>query len=198
MNKTGNKTGQIFIVSAPSGAGKTSVVMRVIEKLKNLMPIQKVITYTTRPKRSVETDGIDYHFLTPQDFLNKKAQDFFLETTQYNGYYYGSPKSITHDVKHGKSFIIVTDMPGAKNLKTNLLPSAVTIWITIPNIQELRKRLEKRGTDSPEVIEKRLEMARKEMAQEAKENFFDFHVQNNKFDTAVDDVIKIIKQKLEV
>jgi guanylate kinase len=116
----------------------------------------------------------------------------------YNGYYYGSPMSIIQDMKNGKSFIIITDSAGADNFKKNIMPDAVTIWITISDIQELRRRLEKRKTDSPEVVEKRLEIARHEIEREAKEKIFNYHVQNNNLDNAVDDVIKIIKQNLGI
>lgn len=190
--------GRLFIVAAPSGAGKTSVVTNVISKLSPFIPIEKVITFTTRPVRTGETNGIDYHFLSQEEFLKRKKEGFFLETTKYNGYYYGSPISMIQGMKNGKSFIIITDPAGADNFKKNIMPDAVTIWITISNIQELRRRLEKRQTDSPEVVEKRLEIARHEIEREAKEKIFNYHVQNNNLDDAVDDIIKIIKQNLEI
>lgn len=190
--------GRLFIIAAPSGAGKTSVVTKVISKLSPFIPIERVITFTTRPVRPNEIDGVDYYFLSQEEFLKRKKNDFFLETTMYNGYYYGSPISIIQDMKNGKSFIIITDPAGADNFKKNIMPDAVTIWITISDIQELRRRLEKRKTDSPEVVEKRLELARHEIEREAKEKIFNYHVQNNNLDDAVDDVIKIIKQNLGI
>ena len=190
--------GRLFIVAAPSGAGKTSVVTNVISKLSPFIPIERVITFTTRPVRPGETNGIDYYFLSQEEFLKRKEEGFFLETTKYNGYYYGSPISMIQDMKNGKSFIIITDPAGADNFKKNIMPDAVTIWITISNIQELQKRLEKRKTDSPEVVEKRLEIARHEIEKEAKEKSFNYHVQNNNLDDAVDDIIKIIKQNLGI
>lgn len=190
------KDGQIFIVAAPSGAGKTSVITSVISKLKPIIPIERVVTFTTRPIRVGEINGVDYNFLSQEDFLAKKNNGFFLETTKYNEYCYGSPISMIQDIKNGKSFVIITDINGANNLKKNIIPDAVTIWITVPSIQELRKRLEKRQTDSAEVVEKRLKIAAQEMEREAKEKTFNYHVQNNKLDAAVNDVIKIIKQNL--
>lgn len=190
-----NKIGQLFIIAAPSGAGKTSITMAVIEKLKNtVLPIEKVITCTTRPIRPGEVDGVDYHFFSQEEFLRKKNMGFFIETTKYNENYYGSPASIFTEMKNGKSFILVADMAGAKNFKSNIKPDAVSIWISVPDAQELRRRLEKRG-DSKEGIEKRVTLAQEEMAQEAREKMFDYHVLNNNFDTAVHDVIEIIKQK---
>jgi guanylate kinase len=190
--------GCIFIITAPSGAGKTSVTTNVISKLKGIIPIEKVITITTRPKRVGEVNGVDYVFLSNEEFLKREKTGFFLETTKYNENYYGSPASIVQDMKNGKSFIIITDTVGAINFKKNIIPDAVTIWITVPDIEELRKRLEKRKTDSREVIEKRLKIAKEDMEREANENQFDYHVQNNNLDQAVDDVIKIIKQTLEI
>jgi guanylate kinase len=192
------KNGRLFIISAPSGAGKTSVTTNVISKLKGIIPIEKVITITTRPRRPGEVDGVDYVFLSNEEFLKREKTGFFLETTKYNDNYYGSPAWIVQDMKNGKSFIIITDTVGAKNFKENLIPDAVTIWITVPDIEELRKRLEKRKTDSLEVIERRLKIAKEDMEREANENQFDYHVQNNNLNQAVDDVIKIIKQTLEI
>ncbi|MFH1254132.1 MAG: guanylate kinase [bacterium] len=188
--------GRLFIVAAPSGAGKTSVVTNAISKLKPNIPIERVITFTTRSQRPGEVDGVDYYFLSEEEFLKRKTKNFFLETTKYNGYYYGSPSSIIQDMKNGKSFILITDTAGANNFKKNIMPDAVMIWITVSSIEELRKRLEKRKTDSPEAVEKRLKIAHYEMARETKEKNFKYHVQNNNLDDAVNEIIKIIKQNL--
>ncbi len=190
--------GRLFIVAAPSGAGKTSVVTNVISKLKQTIPIERVVTFTTRPQRPGEVNYLDYNFLTEEEFLKKQNENYFLETTKYNGYYYGSPKSIIQDLKNGKSVILITDTAGANNFKKNIVTDAITIWITVPNIHELRKRLEKRHTESPEVVDKRLEIARHEIEKEAKEKNFNYHVENNKLDDAVLDIIKIIKQNLKI
>lgn len=190
--------GRLFIVAAPSGAGKTSVVTNVISKLKQTIPIERVITLTTRPKRPGEVNSIDYYFLSEEEFLKKQNENYFIETTKYNGYYYGSPKSIIQDMKNGKSFILITDTAGANNFKKNIVQDAITIWITVPDVHELRKRLEKRHTDSPEVVEKRLQIARHEIERETKEKNFNYHVQNNNIEDAVADLIKIIKQNLKI
>jgi guanylate kinase len=187
--------GKLFIITAPSGAGKTSVTKAVILKLKNILPIEKVITYTTRQPRPGEVSGVDYHFISTQDFFKKQAEGFFLETTNYANNFYGSPSSIIKDLKNGKSFIVVTDMAGAKNFKNNIMPGAVSIWITVSDPKELCSRLEKRG-DPKALIEKRLKLALEEMAQEAAQQNFDYHVKNDDFDRAVNEVIRIIKQNL--
>ncbi len=192
------KEGRLFIVAAPSGAGKTSVVTNVISKLNPPIPIERVITFTTRPPRPREIDGVDYYFLSQKEFLKRERQGFFLETTKYADYYYGSPMSIIQDMKNGKSFIIITDIDGANNFKKNIIPDAVTIWITVSSVEELQKRLEKRKTDLPEVVQKRLEIALHEIEREAKEKNFNYHVQNNNLDDAASDIIKIIKQNLGI
>lgn len=192
-----NKNGKLFIISASSGAGKTSIATTVIEKLKNTIPISKVITYTTRNPRPEEINGIDYNFISTQDFLKKETAGFFLETTKYTNQYYGSPSSIIQDLKKGKSFIIVTDMAGAINFKHNIMPNAITIWITVSDTQELRKRLEKRG-DPSDIIEKRLKLTSEETRKESREKYFDYHVENDIFDQAVAQVIEIIKNNLGI
>lgn len=190
-----NKFGKLFIIAAPSGAGKTSITLAVIEKLKNILPIEKVITYTTRQQRAGEIDGVDYHFLSKETFLNKMHAGFFIETTIYNDHYYGSPASIFSDMKKGKSFILVADMAGAINFKTNLKQDATLIWISVSSTQELRRRLEKRG-DPKDVIEKRLRLAIEETSQVAQEKIFNYHVLNDCFDSAVQNVVEIIKNSL--
>src|SRR5580698_9904346 len=86
--------GKLFIISAPSGGGKTTITQEVIARLGEKCHIQRAINYTSRPPRDNEVNGIDYHFITPEDFINKKASGFFLETTYYDNNYYGSPVSI--------------------------------------------------------------------------------------------------------
>mgnify|MGYP002349698008 FL=1 len=97
--------GRLFIVAAPSGAGKTSVVTNAISKLRQTIPIERVVTLTTRPQRPGETDGVDYHFLSQKEFLKRKDAGFFIETTKYNDHYYGSPSSIIQDMKDRKSVV---------------------------------------------------------------------------------------------
>ncbi len=187
--------GKFFIISAPSGAGKTTLTYEVLKKLKSRYPISKVITYTTRASRPKEVHGTDYHFLSEQEFLNKKEKDFFLETTKYHENYYGSPKNILDKSKKGESFIIVADLPGAKNF-LKLLPNPILIWIEPPSLIELEKRLQKRN-DSRENINARIELARKEIETEKKDKLFKYHLINDNFDQTVNELIKIIENELK-
>ena len=118
-----------------------------------------------------EVNGLDYNFLSIDEFKCRINQGFFLETTEYAGNFYGSPASIINDLEHGISYLMITDRPGALVIK-KLVPSAVLIWLVVPDLQTLRQRLENRGTDSPEVIARRLALAEQEMSQEEKEPAF--------------------------
>lgn len=188
------KKGKVFIISAPSGAGKTTLTNQVLKNLESKYPISKVITYTTRKPRQNEINGKDYNFLSEEDFLKKKKDGFFLETTKYHENYYGSPADILDKIKQGQSFIIVVDYPGAKTF-LKLIPDPILIWIEPPSLEELEKRLKKRN-DSYETIKTRLEMAKKEIDIENKEKLFEYHLINNNFDQTINELIKIIENKI--
>jgi guanylate kinase len=212
--------GKLFIISAPSGGGKTTITEEVITRLGQLYDIQKVITYTSRAPRNNEVNGIDYYFVTPEDFIEKKSHRFFLETTSYDNNYYGSPASIISDLDHGKSFILVTDRQGALILK-NKVPGAVLIWVYVTNPLEIKNRLINRSKtqdqiqDSPKnldqenletnlernkklihTIERRFILAQQEIKQELHENFFRYHIANDILEEAVQKVCTIIQNEL--
>ena len=106
-NKNNQNQGKVFVISAPSGTGKTTLVKETINRLNNQYDISKVITYTTRNLRTGEINGKDYHFISHDDFLQKEKDGFFLEITKYDNQKYGSPASILTDIQLGKSFIIM-------------------------------------------------------------------------------------------
>lgn len=190
------RVGKLFVISACSGAGKTTVSQALLKEWGSHYNLKKVITSTSRLPRLGERDGIDYNFFSVDEFRSRMNQGFFLETTEYAGNLYGSPASILEDLKHGKSYLMVTDRPGALVIK-KLVPSAVLIWLFVPDFQTLRERLHSRGTDSPEVIAKRLALAQEEISQEEAEQAFDYHVQNNIFAITVEQVKSIIEQELQ-
>ncbi len=187
--------GKLFIVSAPSGAGKTTLTNYVIQHLKNKFDLSKIITYTTRQPRQGETPDVDYHFISPAEFARKKAAGQFLETTEYNGNFYGSPRSVIDDLEQGKSFLLVVDRAGAKNLK-NLIKEPVLIWLTVPTIQTLENRIKQRGTESSKVRDERLELARQEMQEEEQDPAFMYRVVNKDFEMAAQAIMNIIKTEL--
>lgn len=156
-----------LVVSAPSGGGKTTVCNRL---LTSDLGLQRAITCTTRAPRPGEVDGKDYYFLTKDQFESKKAADEFLEWANVYGNFYGTLKSeIIRRLELGQDVIVSVDVQGvasiAKMAKNDpvLSTSFVSLFIALPSVEALRKRLEGRGSDSPEVIQKRLDTARAEM-----------------------------------
>ncbi len=190
------KPGKLFIISAPSGGGKTTLAHEVRRRLAGTeLQVERVVTTTTRPPRPGETDGVDYHFLSDAEFAKQKQADAFLETTTYHDYSYGSPASIVDQMKTGHSFLMATDRPGAKEI-AGKVAGVVTIWLTVPSVEVLRPRLERRKAQSVEQINERLKMAGEELAEEAKEQFFQYTVVNDDFDTAVEEVVGILRNEL--
>jgi guanylate kinase len=188
--------GILCVLSAPTGGGKTTVAAQVLENVGRLHPFSRVITYTTRPMRPTEKNGVDYHFVTEQEFLKKKAENFFLETNNYDGKWYGSPRSLCKEMAEGKSFLVITDRNGARSWK-HAIPEAVLIWLTVPDASIIAQRLHQRGTDSEETIQRRIAIASHEIAEENKEHLFTYHVMNDNLATAVRNVTDIICTEIE-
>ncbi len=186
-------TGILFVISAPSGAGKTTVARMVLDRIGAQHPITRIVTTTTRPTRPGERDGIDYNFLSKDEFLAKKNKGFFLETNLYDGHWYGSPASIVTDLPQGKSLLIVTDRNGARTLK-KIIPSAVLIWIDVPDAATVAQRLGNRETQASATLQRRITIASAEMEEERHEKLFDHHVMNETLEKAVADVASIIKK----
>ena len=194
MNDT-NRQGKLFVISGPSGVGKTTLALELLNKLGARYNLNRVMTYTTRLPRPGERDGIDYHFITDQEFVVKLEQGFFIEYSKAYGFYYGSPKSIINDLKLGKSFVLVVDQAGACNIKQQF-GGAILIWITPPSLDELANRLQRRRTDSLIDIEKRLAIAKQEMLLIGKSILFDYVIENNVLEHAVTILIKILKAEI--
>ena len=167
------KTKPLFIVvSAPSGCGKSTLIDMLLQEYPDLV---YSISCTTRSPRGEEEDGIDYHFLTKERFQQLLAEDAFLEHAEVHGNFYGTLKAPVQEVlAEGNSMILDIDVEGAGKVRhyvTRHLPPEdplragyVDVFISPPSIEELRRRLEGRGTDSPETIERRLANAEGEMA----------------------------------
>lgn len=170
--------GLLVIVSAPSGAGKTTIVRELVARMHHKIQIQQAITYTTRDMRSGEQDGVDYHWITPAEFEARIEEGFFLEWSTAYGAYYGTPRTILTDIDKGITTILIIDRVGAQQLK-GLIPDALTIWLTVPSLEELRKRLETRGRDSQEQIERRLIMGKSELEEEIENPFYAYSIENS-------------------
>jgi guanylate kinase len=156
------KRGHLFIISAPSGAGKTTLVKAVLQQFRDML---YSISYTTRNPRVEERDGIDYHFISKQDFKKGIHKGRWAEWAEVYGNYYGtSVEFIEKSLSSGCDILLDIDVQGTLQILKHY-PDSVTIFILPPSMNALRKRLEVRGSDSQAVIEKRLLNARKEMTQ---------------------------------
>jgi guanylate kinase len=178
--------GNLFVVAAPSGAGKSSLVKALMELDAKLSPS---VSHTTRPPRGQEKHGREYFFVSRQEFDSMVLGSAFVEWAHVHGNRYGtSKKAIEERIAGGGDVILEIDWQGALQIKKNFT-NAVLIFILPPSWDELRSRLERRGEDTPDVIELRLKNAAEEMAQ-ARE--FDFVIINELFESALFDLKTIV------
>ena len=178
--------GNLFVVAAPSGAGKSSLVKALMELDSHVQPS---VSHTTRPPRGQEKHGREYFFVSPQEFDAMVSANAFVEWAHVHSQRYGTSKKAIEDrMSQGTDVILEIDFQGAVQIK-NIFANAICIFILPPSWEELRSRLERRGEDSPEVIELRLKNAAVEMAQVDK---FDFVIINELFDRALFDLKAIV------
>lgn len=183
---TPDSPGNLFVVSAPSGAGKSSLVKALLE-LDAKLAVS--VSHTTRAPRGQEQDGREYHFISREEFQAKIDHDDFLEWAEVVGNLYGTSKAgIEARLEHGDDVVLEIDFQGALQIK-QIFPVATMIFILPPSWDELRQRLIRRGDTEPEVIERRMSNARVEVAQA---KFFDFVVVNALFETALFDLKAIV------
>lgn len=182
------KTGQIIVISAPSGSGKSTIIKRLLENDSKTRWLS--VSATSRSPRQGEKDGINYYFLSKEDFEEKIKVGYFLEYTNYAENYYGTPKQyIKEKIDQGIDVILEIEIEGAKNIK-KLIPEAIFIFIIPPSLKDLVKRLKKRGTETNDKILKRFHETYKEINEVTKYNYV---VINDEVETAVDKVEAIIK-----
>jgi guanylate kinase len=178
--------GNLFVVAAPSGAGKSSLVKALLELDSRVQP---AVSHTTRPPRGQEKHGREYFFLSNDEFDGMVERNAFLEWAHVHGQRYGTSRhTIEERMQHGADVILEIDFQGAINIK-KIFANAVLVFILPPSWEELRSRLQRRGEDSAEIIELRLKNAALEMAQ-AQE--FDFVIINELFERAVFDLKTIV------
>lgn len=154
------REGIIFIVSAPSGAGKTTLIRQLLSTFSGM---RLSVSCTTRPRRAGEVSGRDYHFVTKRKFVAIRARGGFAEWAKVHGSLYGTPRAPLEDsVRRGRDVLLDIDVQGAKKLK-KAYPQAVSVFLLPPSWRELGRRLARRGTDRKESIRQRLEHARREI-----------------------------------
>lgn len=188
--------GTLFIIAAPTGAGKTTLVNLLTERNPEL---KKVITYTTRMPRAHEVHGVDYHFVTREEFLELKEAQFFLETTLYDQCWYGSPSDIIEHVKNGSKYIIITDWPGAQTIaaeisKNHAVVDFKALWITVPSEEILKQRLIDRCKNDLVLLERRLALFKQELDRENEIRFFKHHIVNDDLEETYLNLLKVMKQ----
>lgn len=181
---------KLFVFSAPSGTGKTTIVKDI---LKSFPEFKFSVSATTRKKRPGEIDGVDYYFITEDEFKRKIENNEFVEWEKFYDYYYGTlKKTIDENINNGFTTIFEVDVKGALNIK-KVYPDAVLIFIVPPSIEELKERLRKRNTETDEDLRKRLERAEMELSYKDK---FDYVVENINLDEAKEKVKKIIEKEI--
>lgn len=180
-------SGTLFIVSAASGTGKTSLVKALLENCPNL---KVSISNTTRNKRAGELDGVHYHFTAKEQFVDMISQGAFLEHAEVFGNYYGTARHMVEEnLRQDIDVILEIDWQGAQQVRQSY-PNAVSIFIMPPSRDALRQRLENRGQDSADIINQRLNGAISDMSHFVE---FDYVVINDDFDIALEDLIAIVK-----
>ena len=184
--------GKVIIVSAPSGTGKTSLVRYLLQEIPEL---KFSISATTRPKRDYEVDGQDYYFITEEEFHQHRDNDAFLEWQEvYAHQFYGSLKSEVERIwQNGQTVIFDVDVLGGLNIKKFFGGQALAIFIEPPSIEELANRLHKRGTESPESFQKRLDKAEYELSFSSQ---FDKIILNDVLEQAQQETIQLVKDFL--
>ena len=179
-------SGNLFIVSAPSGAGKTSLVNAL---LASNQQIDLSVSYTTRAPRPGEIEGKDYHFVSRETFMNMARHGDFLESAEIYGNLYGTSQSwIAAETANGRDILLEIDWQGANQVRQKF-PDCISIFILPPSLQALGARLKARGQDSVEVIALRLQAARGEIAHAAE---FDYVIINDKLDMALQHLSAIV------
>lgn len=180
-------TGTLYIIAAPSGAGKTSLVKALLAVESNL---KVSISHTTRPKRSSEQDGVDYYFIDQAKFEKKITHNIFLEYARVFTHYYGTSKEWVNDqLMSGVDVILEIDWQGAQQIRKQM-PHCVSIFILPPALETLRERLQARNQDDDQVIAQRLAAASKEVSHYAE---FDYLVVNDDFAHALADLQTIFR-----
>lgn len=179
--------GLILVISAPAGAGKTTLCKRLLQTSPSFI---SSVSFTTRPARKREIEGVDYYFVTHQDFQELIRQNALIEWAEVHGYLYGTSKELLKkNIEAGKDVVLEVDVMGGRKIKEHY-PQAVLVFILPPSWEELAKRLYKRATENEEAVKRRLAKAREEVKQLS---FYDYFLVNDNINTAVQNLLSIIE-----
>lgn len=190
MNNAQSRQGVLVVISAPSGCGKTTIVERL---LKRHPEWARSVSATTRAPRVGEKDGKDYYFLSHEAFVKMRDEKEFLESAEVFGHLYGTPKKFVDEkLNAGTNVILAIDVQGAKMIRNSLASQdhLVTVFVLPPSVKVLRERLEGRNTDSPEEIERRIQIAQDEIKEA---DYYDSTVVNQNLDQTVSEVEDLIE-----
>ena len=180
------KQGILFVLSAPSGGGKTTLARHLLARLPRLT---RSVSVTTRPRRRGEREGRDYHFVGRAQFLRGRVQRHYLEWAKVHEYFYATPRrTVQRTLASGRDVVLVIDVQGAAQIKRRV-PSSVTLFVVPPSWDALARRLRRRATDDPTTIHRRLRVARQEVRAAGQ---YDYVVINDRLSQAVDELAAII------
>jgi guanylate kinase len=182
--------GRLFVITGPSGVGKGTLIKEVLERLDGL---ELSVSATTRPPREGEQDGLDYHFLDEEDFSKRLERGEFMEHASYSGHRYGTLLSeVEPRLERGASVVLEIELQGARQVRERL-PEAVLVFVAPPTAGVLRDRLERRGTDTAEQIDRRLEVAQQELDAQPE---FGHVVVNDEIDRAADELADLMRREI--
>ena len=186
--ETNSKQGRLFIISAPSGGGKTTLSKALVNRFKDIL---YSVSYTTRPPRKGELYGVDYYFIQKKDFEKRIERGHWAEWAEVHGNYYGTSAGfLDKGLASGRDILLDIDVQGTLQILENY-PDSVTIFIMPPSLETLRKRLEMRRTESRGTIKRRLLTAEKEMAQKG---LYRYVIVNDQLSVSIEKLIAIIEK----
>jgi guanylate kinase len=182
--------GHVFVITGPSGVGKGTLIRGLLERVPGL---ELSVSATTRPPRPGERDGVDYHFLSEEEFDRRVAAGEFVEHARYSGHQYGTLRSeLERRMAEAAGVVLEIEVQGARQIRA-AMPEAVQVFIAPPSVEALRARLVGRGTDAPEDVEARLATALEELEAEKE---FEYVVVNDRLEQATEELAEIVRQEL--
>jgi guanylate kinase len=182
--------GHVFVITGPSGVGKGTLIRGLLERVPGL---ELSVSATTRPPRPGERDGVDYHFLSDEEFDRGVAKGEFVEHARYSGHQYGTLRSeLERRLAEGAGVVLEIEVQGARQIRA-AMPEAVQVFIAPPSVEALRARLVGRGTDAPADVEARLATALEELEAERE---FEYVVVNDRLEQATEELAEIVRREL--